>query len=462
MRCRLDDRHEYTRTCKEDYRISPYHPITFAAYPTHENIQAVTKTSFAAYLKYVAKVEPAGKVSNPLDTVEESQLPRAGPAQSGLQSVNQKQLPYIWGRKMAMSEATLILSGQSLCLKSRTYMFVDTRLPHLRRVVVARPEPGTSRNGQGGVIDSTIEKYCKRPQRVQRPFDMPDSVNAEVDFDDMTHEDYCLEWDMVPSDGSREPPSTLPYFFNDHNAAYWRRSTGVRILGFAVYRPDRQPFEQFYYHHLILSRPFRSLGEFISEENDEGTYERQCQMEGVFGDEGSTTENILAAVDKDLRRQKVGDDRRAATTQEVEDFLYIRSMDVVLSQPDPDLLDGEAPAPATHQQVAEWLGQDPEALSGTFTPPEFALLAPSQKEFAAVVLSSEPNLYYLSGRAGFGKSHVARFLVDAFRSMGQCVAVTGTTATAAGNIGGVTLHRFCSCPKGSSPALIHPTRYGPR
>lgn len=304
MRCRLDDRHEYTRTCKEDCRISPYNPITFAAYSTHENIQAVTKTSFAAYLvKYIAKVEPAGKVYNPLDTVEESQLPRAGPAQSGLQSVNHKQLPYIWGRKMAMSEATLILSGQALCLKSRVYMYIDTRLPHLRRVVVARLEPGTSRNGQGGVVDSTIEKYCKRPQGVQRAANMPDNVNAEVDFDDMTYAEYCLEWDMVPSDGSREPPSTLPYYFNGQNAAYWRRSSRVRILGFAIYRPDRQPFELFYYHHLILSRPFRSLGEFISDEND--TYERQCQLEGVFGDEESTTANILAAVDKDLRRQKV-------------------------------------------------------------------------------------------------------------------------------------------------------------
>ena len=49
-----------------------------------------------------------------LDCVDDSHLPRDGPAQSGLQSVNQKQLPYIWGRKTAMSEAMLVLSGQPL------------------------------------------------------------------------------------------------------------------------------------------------------------------------------------------------------------------------------------------------------------------------------------------------------------------------------------------------------------
>jgi len=152
---------------------------------------------------------------------------------------------------------------------------------------------------------SLIEKYCKRPQGVQRAANMPDNVDAEIDFDSITYDDFWLEWDMVVQGGSRGPPATLPYYFNDDNTAYWRRSTGVRILGYACYRPDRQPFEQFYYHHLILSRPFRNLDEFVSDDNHEGTYERQCHLEGVFGDEESATEGILAALDKDLRRQKV-------------------------------------------------------------------------------------------------------------------------------------------------------------
>ena len=69
------------------------------------------------------------------------------------------------------------------------------------------------------------------------------------------------------------------------------------------------------------------------------------------------------------------------------------------------------------------------------------------------VLASGTGLYYLSGRAGFGKSHVAGFLVDSFRSMGEQVAVTGTTATAAGKIGGVTLHRFLQLSKGFESGL---------
>ena len=51
----------------------------------------VTKASCAAYLvKYAAKVDPKGKVADPFDTVEDSQLPRNGHLQGGLQSVNQK------------------------------------------------------------------------------------------------------------------------------------------------------------------------------------------------------------------------------------------------------------------------------------------------------------------------------------------------------------------------------------
>ena len=72
MRCRLADRHEYRRTGTEDTKIST---ITFSAYPTYENLQAVTNTSFATYLvNYVAKVEPTGKAANPLDSVDDSQL----------------------------------------------------------------------------------------------------------------------------------------------------------------------------------------------------------------------------------------------------------------------------------------------------------------------------------------------------------------------------------------------------
>ena len=184
--------------------------MTFGAYPTHENIQVVTKASFATYLvKYAAKVESAGKVSNPLDTMEKSQLPRDGAGQRGLQSVNQKQLPYIWARKIAMSEATLILSGQPLCLKSRDYIWLDTRLPPLRRAVVQRPDQGAPERGQGAVVDDMIEKYCKRPQGVQRAANMPDYDGAEVDFDSIIYSDFWTEWEMIHSGSSSPLPRPL-------------------------------------------------------------------------------------------------------------------------------------------------------------------------------------------------------------------------------------------------------------
>lgn len=131
---------------------------------------------------------------------------------------------------------------------------------------------------------------------------------------------------------------------------------------------------------------------------------------------------------------QVGSDRRAATLQEVEDFLHLKALEVDMSQDDM-AGEGNHTHPATRADIASWLGSDPEALSAG-DPPDFDTLAPSQKKFAIVALASPPALYYLSGRAGFGKSHLARFLVGAFRSMEQIVAITGTTVTAAGTIGG--------------------------
>lgn len=60
----------------------------------HGNDQVVTNASFVAYLvKYAAKVERQGKVSNPLDTVDVSQLQRRRPERDGLKLVHQKQFP---------------------------------------------------------------------------------------------------------------------------------------------------------------------------------------------------------------------------------------------------------------------------------------------------------------------------------------------------------------------------------
>ena len=295
-RCRLADRHEYSRLKHEDYRVSPYHLITLLACPKHENVQVVTAESFAAYLvKYAAKVEPVGKVGNPLDDLPESQLPRAGPAQSGLQSVSQKQLPYIHGRSIAMSEAVIILAGQSMCLKSREYKHLDTALPHLRRMVVRRG------GGQGGVMDGMIEKYQNRP--VGDCVEPDNDIGEDQDFDIMGYVEFWEHWNM-----GKDAKVKLPNYINEVGTNYWRKRDGARILGHSCYRPDRQPFEQFYYHHLITSKPFRNINDLFTEENVEGTYERQCEIDEIFGDpldRPKYLQGVLRALDKDLKRGKV-------------------------------------------------------------------------------------------------------------------------------------------------------------
>ena len=130
-------------------------------------------------------------------------------------------------------------------------------------MVVARQKQRTPGNGQGCVVDGMIEKYFKRPKGVHKAYNMPENVDAEVDFDAIKYELFWLEWDMVSSAGNKGPSSTLPYYLNEHNTAYWRRSKWGAGSWIWLYHPDRQPFEQFYYHHLILRRPFLNFDEYL-------------------------------------------------------------------------------------------------------------------------------------------------------------------------------------------------------
>ena len=88
---------------------------------------------------------------------------------------------------------------------------------------------------------------------------------------------------------------------------YWKTRDKSRIVVIGCYRPDQLPYEQFYYHHLLLPIPFHSIIDLIDNYvNEEGTYERQHQLDNVFSDETAASTGILAALDEDLMRQKVG------------------------------------------------------------------------------------------------------------------------------------------------------------
>ena len=119
----------------------------------------------------------------------------------------------------------------------------------------------------------------------------------------MGYLEFWEKWELGP-----ELPRTLPYYTNAVGTPTWGRTNGARILGISCYRPDRQPFEQFYYHHLITTKPFRNIKHLITQDNLEATYARQCEIEQVFGDpedRPAYLQGVLRAVDTDLRRGKV-------------------------------------------------------------------------------------------------------------------------------------------------------------
>lgn len=62
---------------------------------------------------------------------------------------------------------------------------------------------------------------------------------------------------------------------------------------------------------------------------------------------------------------QVGEDGTAATLQEVEDYLHLKSIDDASPQPNLDLADAVALQTASTEQVVEWLGYDAETVSAT-------------------------------------------------------------------------------------------------
>ena len=111
----------------------------------------------------------------------------------------------------------------------------------------------------------------------------------------------------MAADDRKYVPKSIPVYFNaEEGLVYWKRRDKSRILGIGCNRPDKLPCEQFYYHHLLLAKPFCSIIDLIDNEvNEKGTCERQCQLDDVFGDEDTASTGILA-LDEDLMRQKVG------------------------------------------------------------------------------------------------------------------------------------------------------------
>lgn len=106
---------------------------------------------------------------------------------------------------------------------------------------------------------------------------------------------------------------------------------------------------------------------------------------------------------------QVGNGRRAATLQEVEDYFHLRSTEEDID--DLDVEDEGNGAHPTQAQIELWLGSDPagtrvddDAPADPDQPTLLEQLSASQKEFAVLALGGAPDMHYLSGRAGFGKS----------------------------------------------------------
>ena len=64
----------------------------------------------------------------------------------------------------------------------------------------------------------------------------------------------------------------------------------------------------------------------------------------------------------------------------------------------------------------------------------------------AIELIKKGESFFITGKAGTGKTTLLREAVDALRSLHKKVAVTASTGVAANNAGGVTLHSLLKIP----------------
>lgn len=136
--CRLSDRHEYSCLCHENDRISPYHPVTFAAYPTHENIQIFAKACSPPVWQNVW-IRKSRQERSPNPQSQQRSRGYRGTARSRV--CNQKKIPHIW-------------AGKWQCRKN-IYLPRPAVAPHIAEFHVAGHSIATPSmgNGPGGTTE---------------------------------------------------------------------------------------------------------------------------------------------------------------------------------------------------------------------------------------------------------------------------------------------------------------------
>lgn len=87
-------------------------------------------------------------------------------------------------------------------------------------------------------------------------------------------------------------------------------------------------------------------------------------------------------------------------------------------------------------------------------------LSNEQQSAIDSIINNDSNLFFLTGKAGTGKSTVTRELIFQARQNGLNVVVTAPTGIAALNVGGETLHRFLALNQYSTLQRPHAPRSG--
>ena len=388
-----------------DEWVVSYNPALALAWRAHHNIAVVTDASMAGYLaKYIAKSEPSLAARlNLRDDVDR----------------------YFTLRSLSVPEAVTYMLGHHAVQGTREVVFINTNLAETRFRKLKKKSVVQEISAQD---PESTDIYCDTVREVynERPYDL-DEVNLR---------DFVRKYGVV-TNVAYIPGYAKETFMLDFAMRYVYQR-GKQVIARHRFLSPKDG-EAYFFQKLLLSVPHRDEN-FISDDNNEGTYKEECYLRGLFDELDEVESAIKEATDRKFDPKFI-----AKLTRELRG---------VLDEPHSPGMEGGDEDDEDLKDLAKVLGLGNEEEEGQkraeqqrFLEANLLGLTPSQQRVFAAFQDyldhSRQMLAFITGAGGTGKSHLLRMLIALASGQYKLrVAVCAPSGGAAFLVGGKTIHKL--------------------
>ncbi len=366
----------YKCTKDEDRYIVPYHEATLFLWQGHLNFQYVVNRGIARYVvKYMIKDEPSDNfIVKDIDSFQQ----------------------HVQARRMSSMEIMFLLLEEKICDSTRTVIFLPTTSPAMRRKAVIPIYLINEENSEYPYWDDLIDKYFARPHEEQ--------------FEKLTYAEYFQQYSLQRnrSKGDIRPIDLLGNMVIKRKKPCLTRYRYLRL----------EDGEAYFYHQLLLSKPWRSENE-------------------ISGSFSSYREHFrILYPDAFKKAISFADQETAVNTIHIQDA-YIRIIDAIITGISNQSvcniirlqLDALKPLPK----------KLPSNIMATLPPDQYMALTYIRTYLGPESKRKWPN-FFLTGPAGTGKTFMLKAIIASLEQCNEKCLLMASTGVAAQNVGGKTIH----------------------